>query len=186
MDDMGAIHFAAQKGHLEVVRVLLASGVSVQASNRKGLTPLHYAVQGSHLEVIKYLIRKGANLRAKTKAGKTPIDLVNNEEVRSYLVECEELSKRGEDTEGKGKGHESDENQSLEEKSGSPGESDLKKSSENFADSDNHGENEGKTEPVKRKDEGFETRGNLPESKKARVSLNHLLAENDTQEVENL
>ncbi|XP_043717258.1 putative ankyrin repeat protein RF_0381 [Telopea speciosissima] len=182
MDDMGALHFAAQKGHIEVVRVLLASGVSVQASNRKGLTPLHYAVQGSHLELIKYLIRKGANLSAKTKAGKTPVDVANNEEVRSYLVECEELSKRGEDLKGKDK--ESVVNRSLEVKRrGSPEESDLKKSSEKFADSDKHGEKEGKTEPVKWKDECAATKESLPKSKKARVALNHLLAEDDTQEV---
>ncbi|KAJ4958928.1 hypothetical protein NE237_026039 [Protea cynaroides] len=188
MDDMGAIHFAAQKGHLEVIRVLLASGVSVQASNRKGLTPLHYAVQGSHLELVKYLIRKGSNLSARTKAGKIPMDLANNEDIRSYLVECEEVSKRG-DLKDKGKGEESDVNRSLENKrGGSPGESDLKGSSENkFADPDKQGEKGEKTESVKRQDdEDAETSGNLPDSKKARVALNHLLAEDDTQEVENL
>lgn len=40
IDDMGAIHFAAQKGHLEVVRTLISSGVSVKSSNRKGM-PLY-------------------------------------------------------------------------------------------------------------------------------------------------
>ncbi|TYI55326.1 hypothetical protein E1A91_D11G134200v1 [Gossypium mustelinum] len=61
MDDMGAIHFVAQKRHLEVVRTLLSSRVSVRATNRKGFAPLCYAVQGSHLEVIKVLLKKGAS-----------------------------------------------------------------------------------------------------------------------------
>ncbi|KAK3038986.1 hypothetical protein RJ639_027471 [Escallonia herrerae] len=47
MDDMGAVHFAAQKRHLEVVRILISSGASVKASTRKGMTALHYAVQGN-------------------------------------------------------------------------------------------------------------------------------------------
>ncbi|KAF6139590.1 hypothetical protein GIB67_033594 [Kingdonia uniflora] len=85
MDDMGAIHFAAQKGHLEVVRTLLSLGASIKASNRKGFTPLHFAAQGSHAELVKYLVRKGANLTAKTKAGKTPLHLASNQQIHSLL-----------------------------------------------------------------------------------------------------
>ncbi|KAK1359611.1 protein phosphatase 1 regulatory subunit 12C [Heracleum sosnowskyi] len=58
MDDMGAIHFAAQKGHLKVVQILISSGVSVKSANRKGMTALHYAAQGSSLELVKYLVKK--------------------------------------------------------------------------------------------------------------------------------
>ncbi|KAF2308889.1 hypothetical protein GH714_022808 [Hevea brasiliensis] len=95
MDDMGAIHFAAQKGHLEVVRTLLSSGVSIKTSTRKGLTPLHYAAQGSNLELVKYLVKKGASLAVKTKAGKTPLDLASREEIRLFLEESEQSSKKG-------------------------------------------------------------------------------------------
>ncbi|KAF2308904.1 hypothetical protein GH714_023334 [Hevea brasiliensis] len=95
MDDMGAIHFAAQKGHLEVVRTLLSSGVSIKTSTRKGLTPLHYAAQGSNLELVKYLVKKGASLAVNTKAGKTPLDLASREEIRLFLEESEQSSKKG-------------------------------------------------------------------------------------------
>jgi len=40
IDDTKAFHFASQKGHLDVVRVLHSSGASVKAANRKGMTSL--------------------------------------------------------------------------------------------------------------------------------------------------
>ncbi|KAF8378983.1 hypothetical protein HHK36_028409 [Tetracentron sinense] len=175
MDDMGAVHFAAQKGHLEVVRTLLSSGVSVRASNRKGLTPLHYAAQGSHLELVKYLVRKGSSLSAKSKAGKTPLDLAKSEEVRSFLVECEESSKKGEDLTDKEKGEECESKPSLEEKAvGSDGE----------AVGRNGSEEERKDEKEKRKGDEADIKENSSQPKKARIALNHLLVTDDTQEEE--
>ena len=70
MDDTAAIHFASQKGHLEVVRELLASGASVKAKNRKGFTALHFAAQNSHLDLVKYLVRRGVGITTKTNAQK--------------------------------------------------------------------------------------------------------------------
>ncbi|XVE83397.1 hypothetical protein DITRI_Ditri16bG0085800 [Diplodiscus trichospermus] len=170
MDDMGAIHFAAQKGHLDIVRTLLSSGVSVKAANRKGLTPLHYAVQGSHLEVIKLLLKKGASLSAKTKAGKTPLDLAVSEEIRSYLKECErspvEVNENGNE-----KVEKPDSRSSLLDKT------------QNFDDEATAAVHEGQEdEGVKRKgdDDNQETSS---EPKKPRVVLKHLSAD-DTQEDE--
>ena len=45
IDDMTALHFAAQNGHTEVVRMLLNAGVAVNAKTRKQVTPLHLACQ---------------------------------------------------------------------------------------------------------------------------------------------
>eukprot|EP01018_Ginkgo_biloba_P005317 Gb_26538 [translate_table: standard] len=94
---MAAIHFASQKGHLQIIRTLLTSGVSVNACTRKGMTPLHYAVQGGHVELVKHLIRKGASLSAETKAGKRPIDLAKNDESCSVLMTCEESLRSNKD-----------------------------------------------------------------------------------------
>nr|DAD36463.1 TPA_asm: hypothetical protein HUJ06_007104 [Nelumbo nucifera] len=172
MDDMGAIHFAAQKGHLEVVRVLLSSGVSIKASNRKGLTPLHYAVQGSHMELVKYLARKGASLSAKTKAGKTPIDLANTEEIRLFLAECEELSKKGKDLTEKGKAEQSTSKGSIkDEVVGSDSEAKAK-----------HDNEDSKDKKEARNSEEAEIEENASKTKKPRIALNHLLATDDTEE----
>ncbi|XP_072957247.1 uncharacterized protein [Typha angustifolia] len=171
MDDTGAIHFASQKGHLEVVRVLLSSGVSVKAANRKGLTPLHYAAQGSHLELVRYLIRKGANLSAKTKGGQTPLHLAENEDVRICLKEAvESLKKSSEPNSGK----------KADDSALEPSEKD------NATMSGDPPTNEAEEEEVgdaraKRKVE-VASEDSLPESKKARVSLQHLLTENDIED----
>ncbi|MCL7032403.1 hypothetical protein MKW94_026347 [Papaver nudicaule] len=201
MDDMGAIHFAAQKGHLEVVRTLLSSGVSVKSCNRKGLTPLHYAVQGSHIELAKYLVRKHSSVSAKTKAGKTPLDLTNNEEIRSCLVELEKCSKEEKKQEIVSK-------PSIEEnKLGSPGNNqNVKEENDETHAKPSTGENslqtlgpvvedaimqderqDNETGNVKRKGDELEITGNLSGPKKAKIALNHLLgADDDAQEEENL
>ncbi|XP_077244750.1 ankyrin repeat family protein [Tasmannia lanceolata] len=174
MDDMGAIHFAAQKGHLEIVRILLSSGVSVKAFTRKGLTPLHYAVQGSHLDLTKYLVKKGSSLSTKTKAGKTPLDLANSDEIHSFLVECEETSKKQEEP-----------TVSKEIEGSSPKQSDkdnnVNSNDEGIAKDDIEGDG---SEGKKRKGEETITKGILSEPKKPRVALNHLLAGDDMPEEE--
>lgn len=169
MDDMGAIHFAAQKGHLDVVRMLVTSGVSVKSINRKGMTALHYAAQGSHIELAKYLIKKGSNVNAKNKAGKTPVDLATSEELRSVLLN-KELSN------SKEKDPQAEPNSSSQENEANAG--------GEVEDGEKDAENE-KDESVKRKsDEGRSSSEVMPEAKKSKVSLNHLLAADDTQEEE--
>ncbi|XP_009766633.1 uncharacterized protein [Nicotiana sylvestris] len=175
MDDMGAIHFAAQKGHLEVVRLLVSSGVSIKSCNRKGMTPLHYAAQGSHLELVKYLLKKGANVNTKNKAGKTPIDLASNEEVSSILRQPVTAPSKeagnGEDNKA-----ESESKSSSQEKiESSDGKSVATEEGEIEAEKD---------ESLKRKGDEHETNEKSKETKKAKVSLNHLLASDDNQEDE--
>ena len=103
-DDMAAIHFASQKGHTEVVRILLTSGASIHSRTRKGMTPLHYAAHGSHLDVAKVLIKKGAHLYSPNKAGKKALDLAKDEEFRNVLIAIEKESKesraRGKEVKG--------------------------------------------------------------------------------------
>lgn len=173
MDDMGAIHFAAQKGHVDVIQILLASGVSVKSTNRKGMTALHYAVQGSHVELVKYLMKKGANADAKNNVGKTPSDLASNEEVRSALVECQTTSS--------GKKVPSNKEKSAETQSNSGAEAIVVTTNKEVNHGDEDSENKD-SESMKRKTDGGDVAETLPEAKKPRVALGHLLAADDTNE----
>ncbi|XWS44652.1 hypothetical protein CRYUN_Cryun15aG0066400 [Craigia yunnanensis] len=170
MDDMGAIHFAAQKGHLEIVRTLLSSGVPVKAANRKGFIPLHYVVQGSHLEVIKVLLKKDASLSAKTKAGKIPLDLAVNEEFRSFLKECEQ-SPMEVNPNGKEKVEKPDSRKPLLNKT---------ENSDEATAAEHDGQED---ERVKRKGDDYNQVA-LSKPKKPRVVLKQLLSADDTQEDE--
>jgi len=46
-DETNALHFACQKGHTEVARLLINAGIPVNSKTRKGFTPLQLACQHS-------------------------------------------------------------------------------------------------------------------------------------------
>ena len=57
-DGNTALHRAAARGELPIVRALLTAGAHVDASDAKRRTPLHGAVRGSHVETVKALLLK--------------------------------------------------------------------------------------------------------------------------------
>ncbi|PON19964.1 pfs domain-containing protein, partial [Trichoderma gamsii] len=67
------LHDAAQIGRLEVVKLLLDRGASVEAKNNDGSTPLHDAAQNGRLDVAKLLLDRGASVKAENKDGSTPL-----------------------------------------------------------------------------------------------------------------
>jgi phosphosulfolactate synthase (CoM biosynthesis protein A) len=166
MDDTAAIHFASQKGHVEVVRELLASGASVKAKNRKGLTALHFAAQSSHLELVKYLVKKGVEITAKTNGGQTALHVAENDDVRAFLKECEQSLKKGTELPSEKK------DESAAEKS-----DDAKV----LGDASKDGAEAGHGEKRKSGEE-IGAGSSTPEVKKAKVSLGHL--ENDMEDEE--
>eukprot|EP01029_Cantina_marsupialis_P023638 TRINITY_DN593_c0_g1_i1.p1 TRINITY_DN593_c0_g1~~TRINITY_DN593_c0_g1_i1.p1 ORF type:complete len:328 (+),score=99.52 TRINITY_DN593_c0_g1_i1:39-1022(+) len=68
-----AIHFAANAGQLESVRLLLEKGEEVDRENVFGETALHLACQLNHYDVAKLLIDYKANPNHRTDNGKTPL-----------------------------------------------------------------------------------------------------------------
>ena len=59
------LHYAAHRGYLEIVQLLLTAGADVTA--REGVsdtTSLHWAAEGGHLEVARLLIEHGADVNA--------------------------------------------------------------------------------------------------------------------------
>lgn len=65
------LHWAAQHGHVEVVRTLIDNGANVNARDVFGRTPLHLAV--SHPRVIALLLEAGANVDARDSLSNTPL-----------------------------------------------------------------------------------------------------------------
>ena len=52
---------ASYKGHLEIVKLLIESGGSVNQAQNTGITLLWIASQEGHLEVVKLLIESGGS-----------------------------------------------------------------------------------------------------------------------------
>ena len=74
-----ALSFASDKGHVEVVKLLLEHGANVNAKDRfYNATPLVWAIDHDHAEVVRELLAKGAEGEAEALArsagdGKTAI-----------------------------------------------------------------------------------------------------------------
>ncbi|WP_341816915.1 ankyrin repeat domain-containing protein [Wolbachia endosymbiont (group A) of Agelastica alni] len=99
-DDKTALHYAAEKGNLDLVRLLIENVADINAKNKDGMTPfkialvydktevinflaiakdknnntaLHYAVEGDEYGLTFSLLFKGADLEARNEDGMTPL-----------------------------------------------------------------------------------------------------------------
>ncbi|XP_017944967.2 ankyrin repeat domain-containing protein 17 isoform X3 [Xenopus tropicalis] len=63
---------AAQEGHLELVKYLLAAA-NVQATTATGDTALTYACENGHTDVADVLLQAGADLEHESEGGRTPL-----------------------------------------------------------------------------------------------------------------
>ena len=66
---------AAEQGHAEMVRRLLAEGADLAAPAASGDTPLHAALRGGHAAVAAALLQAGASLGVKGADGRTAHEL---------------------------------------------------------------------------------------------------------------
>ncbi|CAM4544595.1 unnamed protein product [Lepidochelys olivacea] len=64
---------AAQEGHLELVKYLLAAGANAHATTATGDTALTYACENGHTDVADVLLQAGADLEHESEGGRTPL-----------------------------------------------------------------------------------------------------------------
>ncbi|XP_040834009.1 protein phosphatase 1 regulatory subunit 12C isoform X1 [Ochotona curzoniae] len=88
-----ALHVAAAKGYIEVMRLLLQAGYDTELRDGDGWTPLHAAAHWGVEDACRLLAEHGGGMDSLTHAGQRPCDLAD-EEVLSLL---EELARKQED-----------------------------------------------------------------------------------------
>ncbi|EPY77363.1 protein phosphatase 1 regulatory subunit 12C [Camelus ferus] len=88
-----ALHVAAAKGYIEVMRLLLQAGYDPELRDGDGWTPLHAAADWGVEDACRLLAEHGGGMDSLTHAGQRPCDLAD-EEVLSLL---EELARKQED-----------------------------------------------------------------------------------------
>ena len=90
---MSDLLYASMKGHLEIVKVLLAAGAEINNTDNIGKTPLHEVSRCGRLEIVKVLLAAGAEIDNTNNYGYTPLHYASNlghleivkiEETRNY------------------------------------------------------------------------------------------------------
>lgn len=77
-DGLLPIHWAADRGHVDVMVRLIGNGADVNSQDRDGQTPLHYAASCGHVEVVRYLLSCGAR-SIEDNDGMTPKDIADEQ-----------------------------------------------------------------------------------------------------------
>lgn len=80
------LHYAAQRGYVEVMEILLSYKADVNAKVMErspdgilGWTPLHLAAERGRVAAVELLLAKGADIEAKDCWGRTPLFLASAE-----------------------------------------------------------------------------------------------------------
>ncbi|CAO3569328.1 unnamed protein product [Mortierella alpina] len=91
---MNPLHFAASRGHEDVVRILIdAAGAGVDVSDREGETALLKASHVGCLPVVSFLLKRGANVHQRDKDGWTAL---HNASSKGYIGIAQVLLEKGE------------------------------------------------------------------------------------------
>ena len=88
-DGWTPLHWAADRGLVEIVRLLCDRGADVEARDNHGRRPLHWAAMNGDISVVKELIEeRNSEINARANVGRTALWCArqhNNADIAAYL-----------------------------------------------------------------------------------------------------
>lgn len=85
-----AILFAANNGHLDLLKALVDVGANIEDRSNNWKTPLNWAATWGHFSCVKYLVSAGANISSYDAKGVTPLMAATQKgdiEIVQYLLD---------------------------------------------------------------------------------------------------
>lgn len=78
MDNEGMlpIHWAADRGDIQIFKILVENGSDINARDVQGQTPMHYAASCGHENILRYLLSLNAEV-TRDNSGLTPKDIAD-------------------------------------------------------------------------------------------------------------
>jgi len=76
---------ASGHGHVEIVKLLVENGATINFKDPSDRTALNYAVTMDHYEVVEILLKHKADANVIDKDGKTPLDHASDDKIRELL-----------------------------------------------------------------------------------------------------
>ncbi len=74
--NVSSMTFAALKGNVEVMDILIQNGGNVNLVEKDGITPIETAIAEGQVDVVKLLVENGADIHRKNKFGISPIQMM--------------------------------------------------------------------------------------------------------------